>query len=154
MSEIVVTGVKLLFLALLWIFILFVVNVIRTDLSEVYNPASEKQLSRRERRRKKQKKQHSLTKLTVVSGQSTGSSVPLAGVVSIGRGYECALMIDDSYASEKHAQIRLADDGSWVIEDLLSTNGTYVNEVPVSEPTVVTDKDVIRIGRTELRLEN
>ena len=61
--------------------------------------------------------------------------------------------LDDDYASAQHAQLFADESGTWMIEDLHSTNGTYVNEARIQAPTVVGAADVVRIGRTFIRLE-
>ena len=70
-----------------------------------------------------------------------------------GRAASSAVLVDDDYSSSRHAQLVPVGDGSWVVEDLNSTNGTYVNGTRVTQPTRVGVGDVIRIGRTQLRLE-
>lgn len=159
MSGFVVIAIRIAFLAALWLFILFVVNVIRTDTvgrmvsvdEEQANPGKKSRKARRDKRRQA-KKSGEPNLLFVAEGKSAGSQVVLHGVISIGRNFDCSLPIDDDYASGSHARIFQDLSGQWIIEDLLSTNGTYVNEVQVSAPTVITANDVVRIGRTQLRM--
>ena len=89
----------------------------------------------------------------VVAGRAAGVAVPLNGLIQIGRSADSTVDIDDDYASSHHARLWQQDDGGWVIEDLQSTNGTYVNGKQVVEPTKVTVGDVVRIGKTLMRLE-
>ena len=71
----------------------------------------------------------------------------------IGRALACEITIEDSYASGRHA--RLYDrDGHVYIEDMNSTNGTYVNGARVSAQQLLRPGDMVRIGDTELRFEN
>ena len=75
------------------------------------------------------------------------------GEISIGRSVDCVLDIDDDYASGHHAQLWQDSAGRWVITDLQSTNGTYVNGKRITEPTPMGVNDILRIGRTMMKLE-
>lgn len=161
MSELAVTAIKVLYLALLWLFILSVVSVIRSDLfgRTVPNPSPaddprpqplEEPARAKKSKRGKKGQPH---KLTIVQGPQTGLSANLAdGVVLIGRGSDCQLILDDDYVSTRHARLVSADAGPYV-EDLGSTNGTYVNGQRITAPTSVSLVDSIRIGKTVLKLE-
>jgi pSer/pThr/pTyr-binding forkhead associated (FHA) protein len=70
----------------------------------------------------------------------------------IGRGADCQLILDDDYVSTRHARVVRGDNGIYV-EDLGSTNGTYVNGQRITAPTTITLADTIRIGKTILKLE-
>jgi pSer/pThr/pTyr-binding forkhead associated (FHA) protein len=161
MSELAVTAIKVLYLALLWLFILSVVSVIRSDLfgRTVPNPGPvdepqpqplEEPARTKKSRRGKKGRPH---KLTIVQGPQAGLSADLeGGVVLIGRGSDCQLILDDDYVSTRHARVVAADAGPYV-EDLGSTNGTYVNGQRITAPTSVSLVDTIRIGKTVLKLE-
>jgi pSer/pThr/pTyr-binding forkhead associated (FHA) protein len=69
----------------------------------------------------------------------------------IGRAPECELALDDTYVSQQHARIFGKDD-TWFVEDLGSTNGTYVNEQKLAVPATVRAGDRIRVGQTTLEL--
>jgi hypothetical protein len=74
-------------------------------------------------------------------------------LASVGRGPQNDLSIpQDDYASADHARFEPRRDGVW-IEDVGSTNGTFVNGVRVSEPRRLSVGDVIRVGETDLRFE-
>lgn len=94
------------------------------------------------------------TRLTVTAGQLAGTTMPLrpAGTL-IGRSPECALVLDDDYVSGRHARIFQADDGTWQVEDLRSTNGTFLGATRLTEPREVTVGSVIRIGQTVVELQ-
>jgi hypothetical protein len=158
MSEITLTIIKVLYLALLWLFILSAVSVIRTDLfgktvstpdqsapQPLEEPAPPPRRGRRPR--------GSPHQLVITSGSQAGLSAPLiGGAIMIGRGADCQLILDDDYVSTRHARVAAVADGYYV-EDLGSTNGTYVNGQRITAPTTISLADTVRIGRTVLKLE-
>ena len=86
------------------------------------------------------------------SGVAVGKVFPLGPSNIIGRSMEsCEIALNDSFLSQQHVRLELRDD-TWVMEDLHSTNGTFVNGIEVRDSTVLEDGDVIRLGRVELRL--
>ena len=78
-------------------------------------------------------------------------SVKLGPSMTIGRAPGCELLIDDTYASSQHARL-FGKNGSWYVEDLGSTNGTFVNDQRLAAPAMVQPGDKIRIGTTTLEL--
>ena len=73
--------------------------------------------------------------------------------VTIGRSGQNDVKLDgDEFASAKHARIEPRRDGVW-LEDIGSTNGTYLNGIRVTRPRKLTPGDVVRVGETELRYE-
>ncbi len=153
MSEITLTVVKVLFLALLWLFIFFVASVIRTDLFGRAVPGTGRQLQDPDRPRKTRRSRGQARVLTITNGPRTGSQADVtAGTVLIGRGADCQLILDDDYVSTRHARVETGDSGLY-IEDLGSTNGTYVNGLRITAPTTITLQDTVRIGKTVLKLE-
>jgi len=156
MSEIALTVLKVLYLALLWFFILSAVSVIRSDLFGRTVPLADQPRAlesaappaKRPRRSRGQPRIMAIT-----SGTQAGQTAELAGgVVLIGRGADCQLILDDDYVSTRHARVVAGEDGCYV-EDLGSTNGTYVNGQRVTAPTTITLADTVRIGKTVLKLE-
>jgi hypothetical protein len=86
------------------------------------------------------------------SGMAAGKAFPLGPSTIIGRSMDqCEIALNDSFLSAQHARLELRGD-EWVLEDLNSTNGTFVNDVEVRDAALVEDGDVIRIGRVELKL--
>ena len=87
---------------------------------------------------------------TLREGQErTLDSAPL----TVGRGEQNDVKLEgDDYASAKHARIEPRRDGVWV-EDVGSTNGTFLNGIKLTRPRKLTYGDVVRIGETELRYE-
>jgi FHA domain len=77
------------------------------------------------------------------------NSAPL----TIGRGEQNDVPLgSDEFASARHARVEQRQDGAWV-EDIGSTNGTYVNENKLTRPRRLSAGDVLRVGSTELRYE-
>jgi FHA domain len=86
-------------------------------------------------------------------GLERGSTVEVVSSTIVGRGAESGVSIDgDEFASARHAQIDAGSNGVW-IQDLGSTNGTFVNGSRVTEKRLLQPGDVVRIGETELQLE-
>ncbi len=86
--------------------------------------------------------------LVEIYGQELGRRIPLTGgVFEIGRSSKCDLTIDQDSVSRHHARIARSRDGHYTVADLGSTNGTYVNDVAVTERNLV-DGDQVKIGRT------
>ena len=92
------------------------------------------------------------TQLVVTEGQLAGTSLPLgrSGVL-VGRAPECTLVLDDEFASGRHARIFPRPEG-WFVEDLGSRNGTFLGGTQVTGAVPVTVGSVLRIGRTTIEL--
>ena len=80
-----------------------------------------------------------------------GKAFALSGDTTVGRAASCTLTLDDTFASQQHARIS-GPPGQYVVEDLGSTNGTYLNRQRVSGPTALNPGDRIQIGNTVLEL--
>jgi hypothetical protein len=95
-----------------------------------------------------------LVELIVIdhSYSPTGQSFPLLPLTSIGRSPTNTIPIDNDYASGEHALVMLRG-GQWWLEDRQSRNGTTINGMPIREPVVVTDGDIIGVGSVSFRLE-
>jgi pSer/pThr/pTyr-binding forkhead associated (FHA) protein len=92
------------------------------------------------------------TTLLVHSGDGAKPKpVRLDAGLTVGRAPECDLRLDDTYASSQHARI-FGKNRSWYVEDLGSTNGTYVNEQKLAAPAMLQPGDRIRVGATVLEL--
>jgi len=87
------------------------------------------------------------------TGLQIGSMIEVAASMVAGRDEGSGIRLDgDEFASARHARIEPRPDGIWV-EDLGSTNGTFVNGEKVTTTRLLRAGDVLRIGQTELRLE-
>jgi pSer/pThr/pTyr-binding forkhead associated (FHA) protein len=78
-------------------------------------------------------------------------TVRLKGSVEIGRRDGCAVRLSDTYVSQVHARL-YGENGAWYLEDLGSTNGTFLNDARVSSPVEVHAGDVVKVGKTVLEL--
>ncbi len=88
----------------------------------------------------------------MTEGSLRGTTLTLGQApVLIGRAPECTLVLDDDYASARHARL-FPQDGSWLAEDLGSTNGTFLGGTRLTEPTRVEAGVPVRVGRTVLEL--
>ncbi len=160
MSELALTLVRLGFLTLLWSFVLLTILVLRRDLRM---PAEAKPAGRQRRAARAPKppkppkvaKQQKVkgSKLVVIEGPLQGTVIPLGDVqITIGRAEDSTLIIEDDYASSRHARIYPAE-GSWVVEDLGSTNGTWIDRTRITTPTVLPVGAPLRVGRTTLQIQ-
>jgi len=155
MADLIVTLLKVAFLAVLWLFVLLVANVIRTDLFRTA-PAGPREKVKAASPREQQPRKRGRNEprvLAIDTGPQAGARLALVDEFRIGRSADCALILDDDYVSGDHASLARRPNGDWVLTDLGSTNGTFVNGSRVVTPTVVSPADSLRIGRTQMRLE-
>ncbi|MCW2598678.1 MAG: hypothetical protein JWM02_507 [Frankiales bacterium] len=162
-SALVVAVVKYGLLALLWVFILLAVRTIRTDLwgraakpalptAPTAQTAPPVRAGKPAKPLKPTKGKGVARKLVVTEGALQGTTVTLAAApVTLGRAHDSTLVLTDDYASNKHARLVPTADG-WTLEDLGSTNGTYLGGSKVSRPTAVPLGTAIRIGKTVMEL--
>jgi pSer/pThr/pTyr-binding forkhead associated (FHA) protein len=80
-----------------------------------------------------------------------GRAYQLGNEASIGRAAGCQITVDDTYVSQIHARV-FTRDGQWFVEDLGSTNGTWMNRQKVSGPMVLQRGDRLQVGNTVLEL--
>lgn len=162
MTGLTLTLMKLGLLAALWVFVLISIAVIRTDLFgaagsriRAVRPSTRPvsgavpvgQAAARPRRG------GTPTKLFVTSGSLAGTSVPLGTQqITLGRAHDSTIVLDDDFASSRHARIFPDPSGQWVVEDLGSTNGTYLDRTKITGPAPVPVGVPIRIGKTVLEL--
>ncbi|MEO7131495.1 MAG: FHA domain-containing protein [Dermatophilaceae bacterium] len=185
MSELTLTLLRLGLLVLLWIFIFSIVGVLRTDIyGTQVSRRSQRQARKRQAKTSttarageptgagatpvgmpapvaapagRGRGKATPTTLVVTEGPLVGTSLPLRGAgILIGRNPECTLVLDDDYASGRHCRIYSGGAG-WMVEDLGSTNGTYMgrdahSRDKLSTPRPVEVGTVLRIGKTVLEL--
>jgi pSer/pThr/pTyr-binding forkhead associated (FHA) protein len=172
MSELTLTVMRLGFLAVLWLFVIVAVQVIRSDLfgTRVTQRGARRgggdtrsQQTRQSAAPPHQRQQQSQganrqrrgapTKLVVSEGTLTGTTVALQGqTITLGRAHDSTIVLDDDYASSRHARIYPDRDGQWIVEDLGSTNGTYLDRTRLTTPTPIPPGAPIRIGKTVIEL--
>jgi pSer/pThr/pTyr-binding forkhead associated (FHA) protein len=159
MNPLTLLLIRLAFLAVLWLFVIAAVGVVRTDL---FGPSSRSARRRRQRtpappkpaRQPRAGKPSRSTpqRLLVTAGGLAGTTIGLNDQqITIGRANDATLVLNDDYASSRHARL-FPQDGQWIVEDLGSTNGTYLDRQKVTQPTPVPPGVPIRIGKTVLEL--
>ena len=162
MSNLTLILIKIAYLAVLWLFVLMAVGVIRTDLfgqskkkakkkpRPAARPPQRRASSSQERPQRQRRNDPSV--LAVTQGPLTGTTVNLASQpILIGRAPDSTLVITDDYASGRHARV-YSENGRWFVEDLNSTNGTYLGQQKLNRPQTITVGQPIRIGKTVLEL--
>ncbi|MGE5698201.1 MAG: FHA domain-containing protein FhaB [Candidatus Sericytochromatia bacterium] len=141
------------FLLLLWLFIFAVLRILRTD---IYAPTGavmvRRGLALRSSLMPTRQRRHNATHLVVTEGALAGTRITLGSQpVLIGRADDSTLVLTDDYASTRHA--RLSQHGSdWYVEDLGSTNGTYLDRDKVTTAVRVPIGTPVRIGKTVIEL--
>ncbi|WP_062381061.1 FHA domain-containing protein FhaB/FipA [Demequina pelophila] len=171
MSQLSITLLRMGFLVLLWALVLSAIAVLRADLYGTRVTARGRgRRSRQERDARAEKtaapsraatgiragsistQNPAEAHLAVTAGPLKGTTIPLGQApVLVGRASTCTLVIDDDYCSAKHCRVFL-DAERWMVEDLGSTNGTYLGNHKVTDPVPFREGDVIRIGATALEL--
>lgn len=146
---------NLLKIFLLLLLYLFFLRVLRAVWAEVNPPKPvEAPRPKRERAgRRTQGRKHGPPVLRLVAPpELRGRTYQLGEEVTIGRAAGCQVTIDDTYASQLHARV-FQRDGQIFVEDIGSTNGTYLNRKKVTGPMVVQRGDQLQIGNTILELD-
>lgn len=165
--------IKLGFLAVLWLFVLTAVTVMRSDLfgtrvgpraggaggaggiggtggGDSGRPATAK--ASKPPRSSGRPKRGAPRMLVVTEGPLAGTTVALGTEpVTVGRSADNTIVLSDDYASGRHARF-VQSEGTWFVEDLGSTNGTYVERSKVLAATPVPLATPVRVGRTVLEL--
>jgi pSer/pThr/pTyr-binding forkhead associated (FHA) protein len=168
MSELTLTVVRLGLLAALWVFVVSVVAVIRTD---IYGTQVRAKASRARRPGATAPApapaagasfptepagpgfgRNAPRTLVVTEGSLAGTTINLSSAqILVGRNPEATLVLDDDYASGRHARI-YPQDGRWYVEDLASTNGTFLGRERISGPTPLSAGSTLRVGQTVIEL--
>ena len=156
MSELTLVLIRFAYLAILWIFVLSCISVVRSDMfgARVARQGADRPSRQERKARSKPAKPRrgAPTHVVIVEGGNKGESASLEDApLLIGRGNDAAIRLDDDYASTRHARIASSGD-QWYVEDLGSTNGTYVGSSRISQPTTIQLGSQVRIGKTILEL--
>lgn len=150
MSELTLTAIRLGLLALLWAFIFSIVSVLRGDLYGTHPASRAGSRGQSAPPRPAKPARRGPTRLAIIEGPMRGGSVPLTdNGVLIGRNPECTLVLSDDFASGRHARIYAGGDG-WLIDDLGSTNGTFVGGERIGRAMPLPEGARVRIGQTVL----
>jgi hypothetical protein len=154
MPNLVLDLLKYAFLAVLYIFLARAVKAIYLELRPptARRPAPQRtpapQASRPPARRSKKTPR----RLAIVEGDNLkGKSMPLTDELIVGRADKCHLVLDDTYVSQVHARI-FAKGDSYLVEDLGSTNGTYLNRRRITAPAELHRGDQVKIGKTVMEV--
>ena len=166
MSELTITLLRLGYLVLLWVFVLAAIGVLRRDLYGT-------KITQRGRRRTATsppvapappsaaagrsapfpRRDVGPRRLVVTAGPLRGTTLPLtSSAILIGRAPSCTLVLDDDYSSSRHARI-FPQDGDWFVEDLGSTNGTFVGRDRVTAPVALRVGSQVRVGQSVVELQ-
>ena len=162
MNALTLTLIRVAFLAVLWLFVIAAIGVVRTDLlgtvtSKMRRARNQQQPPVQQPRPAKPAKPAKPGRgtprfLVVTEGALAGMSLDLTDQqITMGRANDATLVLNDDYASTYHARI-FPQDGQWFVEDLGSTNGTYLDRQKVVRQTQVPAGVPIRIGKTVLEL--
>ena len=153
MKGIVLQLTRVGFLLLLWLFIWSVLRILRTD---IYAPTGavmvKRGLALRGTLLPNRQRRNTPRQLVVTDGALSGTRIQLGTQpVLIGRADDSTLVLTDDYSSTRHA--RLSPRGSeWYVEDLGSTNGTYLDRAKVTTAVRVPMGTPVRIGKTVIEL--
>ncbi|MEO6712943.1 MAG: FHA domain-containing protein [Mycobacteriales bacterium] len=158
MPQLVVLIIKLAFLALLWLFVLAAIRTVRLDIFGPRVPRAARKASRERAAppavapRGGKPKGRAPRELLVTAGALAGTRVRLDGSpITLGRDGGSTLVLTDDYVSNHHARIYSTGD-RWLVEDLGSTNGTYLGDAKVTGPTPLNPGSPVRIGKTVVEL--
>ena len=166
-SQLSLTILRLGFLALLWGLVLTAIAVLRADIygTRVFTRGRGRTNTRALRtasaapsraptgvRSPPRPSSEEKLRLVVVAGPLTGTSIPLGGAtVTIGRSPRATLVIEDDYCSSRHARVFLEGD-AWMVEDLGSTNGTFLDDSRLTEPREFLPGSRLTLGATSLEM--
>ena len=151
MPTIVLDLLKYVFLAVLYIFMARAVKAIYVEIKPPQTARVQQATKQRApstgRRSKKAPR-----KVAVVEGEGLkGQTFELNSELLIGRAEKCHIVLQDTYASQVHARIFSKGEG-FMVEDMGSTNGTYLNRQKVISPTELARGDHVKIGKTVLEM--
>ena len=162
-SDLAFTVFRIGYLVLLWLLVLGAVNTLRRDVfGTVVTPRGKgrkaadqrRKENRRGRRQARNSEPDVPRNVLLTGGPLVGTVLPLGTTpIVIGRSPASTLVLEDEYASRRHARLQPSEQGWW-IEDLSSRNGSFVDDERLSEPRLLHSGDVVRIGQTTFELVN
>jgi pSer/pThr/pTyr-binding forkhead associated (FHA) protein len=152
MPQLVLDLLKYVFLAVLYVFVWRAVRVVYLELRPERRPrarAARPQPVTPARPPSRRGAGKAPGRLAVVEGGMKGKTFGLGDEIVIGRADKCHVVLDDTYVSQVHARI-YPKDGAYMVEDLGSTNGTYLNRRRLTSPAPLQRGDQVKIGKTVL----
>ena len=155
MPELLLRLLQLCVVALLWLFFLRVLRAVWVEVrgGTFAGAPSPSPAGNGGGRRPSVPRRRGLPRLVVVEPKERKGRVhDLKDEQTLGRAAGCQITLDDTYTSQLHARV-FTKDGQWFVEDLGSTNGTYLNTKRVSSPLPIKRGDRIKIGATVLEAE-
>ncbi|GAA2721161.1 FHA domain-containing protein FhaB/FipA [Cellulomonas aerilata] len=161
MSELAVTLLRLGYLVLLWVFVLSAIGVLRRDLygtrivprRRAATAASPGPAEANGSAAGDGHRDRGPTRLVVTEGPLRGTTLPLtSSAILIGRAPSCTLVLDDDYSSSRHARL-YPEGGQWFVEDLGSTNGTFLDSTRVDAPLAIPPGARVKVGKSVLELQ-
>jgi hypothetical protein len=146
--EWVLLGLRVAFIAALYIFLMQVARLMLREIRAIGQPAAIRPTLPTERRTRDER-----GLIVIDPGETSleiGAYVPIAGEVLVGRGGASDLILDDPFVSTEHAEIIVQADQT-ILFDLGSTNGSRVNGESVSDQVTLYDGDIVQLGNVRLR---
>jgi len=173
MSQLSITLLRLGYLVLLWGMVLVAIGVLRSDLYGTRVTSRGRGMNRRpapDARTNKSAapsrssmgvrpgsvstREPAAAHLAIVSGSLKGTTLPLGDTsILIGRAATCTVVIEDDFLSARHCRV-FPENGKWYVEDLGSTNGTFLGNQKVEDPVPFSIGERVRIGSTTLELRS
>lgn len=143
---------KIFLLLLLYLFFLRVLRAVWAEVNPPKEPEAPRPKRERATRRSPARKHGPPVLRLIAPPELRGRTYELGEEITIGRAAGCQVTIDDTYASQLHARV-FQRDGKIFVEDIGSTNGTYLNRKKVTGPMVIQRGDQLQIGNTVLELD-
>ena len=163
MQELTLVLIRFAYLAILWVFVLGAISVIRSDMFGARAdtaPATGRRDKRAAAKQAKQSRKAVEARARAPRRRSSSSTGPAPA--SRCRSTTCrsssgavptpAIRLDDDYVSTRHARIGRSED-TWYVEDLGSTNGTYIGTHRLTQATAIQLGSKVRVGKTTLELK-
>jgi hypothetical protein len=150
--ESLLTILKLCALALVYLFFLRVIRAVWAEVAPARGGAPAPRAAKTRQPRRRTTRSGGRAVVIVEPKETKGARYLLADEMTLGRAAGCTITVDDTYASQLHARL-FQRDGALHVEDLGSTNGTYVNGRKVDNPVAVHPGDKVKVGATVFEVE-